>query len=80
MVASYQKDTNKNKINLGIGAYQDNDGRPYVFKSVLEAEDKIREGSYDKVKSYLFRNIRIHLDSLPFELRLKNYFLGRIAL
>jgi aspartate aminotransferase len=42
VVASYQKDTNKNKINLGIGAYQDNDGRPYVFKSVLEAEDKIR--------------------------------------
>jgi len=31
---AFQKDTSKDKINLGIGAYRDSDGKPYVFKAV----------------------------------------------
>lgn len=31
---AFQKDTSKDKINLGIGAYRDGDGKPYVFKAV----------------------------------------------
>ncbi len=31
---AFQKDTSKDKINLGIGAYRDDDGKPYVFKAV----------------------------------------------
>ena len=31
---AFQKDTSKDKINLGIGAYRDNDGKPYIFKVV----------------------------------------------
>jgi aspartate/tyrosine/aromatic aminotransferase len=30
----YRKDTNPKKVNLGIGAYRDNDGIPYVFPVV----------------------------------------------
>ena len=35
---AFQKDTHKDKINLGIGAYRDADGKPYIFKAVREAE------------------------------------------
>lgn len=35
---AFQKDSSKDKINLGIGAYRDHDGKPYVFKAVKEAE------------------------------------------
>lgn len=31
---AFQKDTSNDKINLGIGAYRDGDGKPYVFKAV----------------------------------------------
>ena len=31
---AFQKDTSKDKINLGIGAYRDDDGKPYIFKAV----------------------------------------------
>lgn len=35
---AFQKDTSADKINLGIGAYRDDQGKPYVFKAVQEAE------------------------------------------
>lgn len=31
---AFQKDPSQDKINLGIGAYRDGDGKPYVFKVV----------------------------------------------
>lgn len=31
---AFQKDTSNDKINLGIGAYRDGDGKPYVFQAV----------------------------------------------
>jgi aspartate/tyrosine/aromatic aminotransferase len=37
----YQKDKFEKKVNLGIGAYRDNDGKPYVFPVVRAAEAKI---------------------------------------
>jgi aspartate/tyrosine/aromatic aminotransferase len=30
-LAAYKKSTDPNKINLGIGAYRDEEGNPYVF-------------------------------------------------
>ena len=37
----YKEDTNPNKVNLGIGAYRDDDGQPYVFPVVKKAESII---------------------------------------
>jgi len=31
---AYKKDTNPKKINLGVGAYRDDSGKPYVLPSV----------------------------------------------
>jgi aspartate/tyrosine/aromatic aminotransferase len=35
---AYKADTDKNKINLGIGAYRDDNGNPYVFEVVRKVE------------------------------------------
>jgi hypothetical protein len=34
----YAADTDPKKVNLGIGAYRDDDGKPYVFPVVKKAE------------------------------------------
>ena len=44
-----KNDPNKDKVNLGIGAYRDADGKPYVFKSVKEVEEKLAKGNHNKV-------------------------------
>lgn len=31
---AFKRDTNKNKINLGAGAYRDDQGKPYILPSV----------------------------------------------
>ena len=33
---AYKRDTNPDKINLGVGAYRDDNGKPYVLPSVLK--------------------------------------------
>lgn len=38
---AFQKDTASNKMNLGVGAYRDDDGKPVVLPSVREAEKRI---------------------------------------
>ena len=37
----YKADTFAQKVNLGIGAYRDDNGKPYVFQVVRDAEAKI---------------------------------------
>ena len=47
--ADYKSDKDPRKVNLGIGAYRDNDGKPFVFPVVRAAEKKIAENhSLDK--------------------------------
>lgn len=46
---AFQKDTSSDKVNLGIGAYRDANGKPYVFKAVKDAEEAIRKGNHNKV-------------------------------
>jgi len=41
---AFQKDTNPNKITLGVGAYRGDDGKPYVLPSVREAEERLLKG------------------------------------
>ena len=33
---AYKKDTNSKKINLGVGAYRDDNGKPFVLPSVKQ--------------------------------------------
>lgn len=33
---AYKRDTNPNKINLGAGAYRDDNGKPYILPTVLQ--------------------------------------------
>ncbi|GLH05728.1 Aspartate aminotransferase [Gryllus bimaculatus] len=44
---AYKKDTNTKKINLGVGAYRDDNGKPFVLPSVLEAEERLRQKNLD---------------------------------
>lgn len=39
------KDTNPNKVDLGIGAYRDENGKPWILPSVKLAEKKLQEDS-----------------------------------
>ncbi|WFC98202.1 aspartate transaminase [Malassezia yamatoensis] len=45
---AFKKDTDSRKINLGVGAYRDGNGRPYVLPSVHKAEGLIFSENLDK--------------------------------
>ncbi|KAJ1678245.1 aspartate transaminase aat1, partial [Spiromyces aspiralis] len=45
---AFKKDSDPNKINLGVGAYRDDSGKPYVLPSVREAERRIAARNFDK--------------------------------
>lgn len=67
---AYVKDTNSKKINLGVGAYRDNSGKPIIFPSVKQAEESLLETETEKeytgiignknfqsiVKNFIFNN------------------------
>jgi len=41
----FKADKNPKKINLGVGAYRDDNGKPYILPTVHEAEKRIFESS-----------------------------------
>lgn len=45
---AFKKDSNPNKINLGVGAYRDDNGKPYVLDCVKEAEKRLASQNLDK--------------------------------
>ncbi|KAL0273888.1 UNVERIFIED_CONTAM: hypothetical protein PYX00_006461 [Menopon gallinae] len=45
---AFKRDTNPKKINLGVGAYRDDNGKPFVLPSVLKAEERMKEKKLDK--------------------------------
>ncbi|KAK7115065.1 aspartate aminotransferase, mitochondrial-like [Littorina saxatilis] len=45
---AFKRDNNPNKMNLGVGAYRDDDGKPYILPSVLKAEEQILKAKLDK--------------------------------
>ena len=45
---AFKRDTNPKKINLGVGAYRDDDGKPYVLSCVRKAEEQIKSRNLDK--------------------------------
>ncbi len=40
---AFKADTDKNKINLGIGAYRDDNSNPYVFQCVRKVTNILAE-------------------------------------
>jgi len=45
---AFKRDSNPKKVNLGAGAYRDDDGKPYVLPSILKAEAMLSELYDDK--------------------------------
>ena len=49
LTTGFKNDKNPKKVNLGVGAYRDNNGKPYVFPVVRKAEASIvADTSLDK--------------------------------
>ena len=52
MVTAFKADKDPKKVNLGLGAYRTDDGKPYVFPIVkkVEAEivEEIKNGKLDR--------------------------------
>lgn len=44
---AFKRDQNPNKINLGVGAYRDDNGKPFVLPSVRKAEENIYNKKMD---------------------------------
>ncbi|KAI9303491.1 aspartate aminotransferase [Cunninghamella echinulata] len=45
---AFKKDSDPRKMNLGVGAYRDDNGKPYVLESVKKAEAILLEKNLDK--------------------------------
>lgn len=45
---AFKRDLNPKKVNLGAGAYRDDDGKPYVLPSIREAENRVIARNLDK--------------------------------
>ncbi|KAK3191789.1 aspartate transaminase aat1 [Lecanicillium sp. MT-2017a] len=45
---AWKADANAQKINLGVGAYRDDKGKPYVLPSVRDAEQKVIDDKMNK--------------------------------
>ncbi|CAG8540766.1 11269_t:CDS:2 [Acaulospora morrowiae] len=45
---AFKKDSHPKKMNLGVGAYRDDAGKPYVLNAVQKAEKKIVEDKLNK--------------------------------
>lgn len=45
---AFKRDKNPNKINLGVGAYRDDNGKPYVLECVKKAEKQLADQNLDK--------------------------------
>jgi aspartate/tyrosine/aromatic aminotransferase len=48
LAALFKEDTHPKKVNLGIGAYRDTTGKPWVLPSVRKAEQEIANSDIDK--------------------------------
>lgn len=48
MTEAFKADKDARKINLGVGAYRDGNGKPYVLSSVKKAEERLTAQNPDK--------------------------------
>lgn len=63
---AFQKDSNTQKINLGVGAYRDNSGKPIVFPLVKKAETVLLKKESDKEYTGI-------IGSKPYQNAVKNF-------
>ena len=43
----FKADQSPNKINLGVGAYRDNNGSPYIFNCIRKAQEKLLNSDHE---------------------------------
>ncbi|XP_031554822.1 aspartate aminotransferase, cytoplasmic-like [Actinia tenebrosa] len=55
--SSYQKDTSPDKVNLGVGAFRDDDGKPWVLPVVRKAEQQMCQGILDGTLNHEYLGI-----------------------
>ncbi|CAK4679299.1 unnamed protein product [Aphanomyces euteiches] len=48
LTEKFNKDTDPRKVSLGVGAYRDDNGKPYVLPSVREAEERLLKANKNK--------------------------------
>jgi aspartate/tyrosine/aromatic aminotransferase len=48
LTQAFKEDTSPNKVNVGVGAYRTEEGKPWVLRVVREVEKKLVEQSLDK--------------------------------
>lgn len=61
---AFQNDKDSSKMNLGIGAYRDDDGKPYVFKVVQKIEASLHNKVLNHVFIWWHRNIWKSMEAL----------------
>jgi aspartate aminotransferase, mitochondrial len=52
---AYQKDDSPHKVIIGVGAYRDDTGKPYVLPSVRIAEERMLQQQLDMEYSGIVR-------------------------
>lgn len=45
---AFKRDDNPKKMNLGVGAYRDDEGKPFVLPSVKQAEENLMRKAMNK--------------------------------
>ena len=48
LVEAFNKDTSPDKVSLAVGAYRDDDGKPWVLPSVRKAEERVIAANMNK--------------------------------
>jgi len=54
---AFNKDTDPKKVNLGVGAYRDDNGKPWMLPSVVEAEKRLLEKGWNGVQQKEYAGI-----------------------
>lgn len=65
---AYKRDQNPKKVNLGVGAYRDDNGKPFVLPSVKKAEEQIKCKEMDKEYSPIAGNAEFCKNSITLAL------------
>jgi aspartate aminotransferase len=63
---AHKVDPNPSKVDLTVGAYRDENGKPYVLKTILKAEQQIVDKQLSKesesdIGSEFFRDVTFRL-------------------
>lgn len=70
---AYKKDTDSRKVNLGVGAYRDDDGKPFVLPSVRKVCTLFHLScKAARSSSYLFKEKPLYLYSNVIIIKTRN--------